>query len=109
MPAPIAAELDYMLTARRGHQGNAAFLRDLAGGRFEVANLEPADYATIHALNERYSDLGASLADLSIVVVAARYRTTRLLTFDGHFRALQPLLGKTYTILPDDEPTERRR
>ena len=105
LPAPVAAELDYMLTARRGPQGNAALLRDLAAGRFEVANLELADYATINWLNERYYALGAGLTDLSLVVVAARYRTTRLLTFDQrHFRALRPLQGGAFVLVPFDEP-----
>lgn len=108
MPAPVAAELDYMLTARRGIHGNAAFLRDLAEGRFEVANLEPSDYATIHWLNQRYYDLGAGLTDLSVVAVAARYRTTRILTFDQrHFRTLTPLQGSTFVLVPYDEAPGR--
>jgi hypothetical protein len=37
------------------------------------------------------------------VVLAARFGTTRILTFDErHFRALIPLQGRHFTILPAD-------
>jgi predicted nucleic acid-binding protein len=43
------------------------------------------------------------LADLSIVVLAHRFRTTRIATFDErHFRALRPLDGGSFTLLPAD-------
>jgi hypothetical protein len=36
-------------------------------------------------------------------MLAARHRTTRLLTFDErHFRAVKPLYGKAFTLLPAD-------
>ena len=100
-----AAEIDYFLQRRGGPGGNRTFLRDLAAGRYEVARFDPPDLATIQALNERYRDLNVGLADLSIVVLAARYRTTRILTFDArHFRFLRPIQGGSFTLLPFDEP-----
>ncbi len=105
MPAPIATEVDYLFQARGGLPGNRTFIRDLAAGRFLLPCLEPSDYITIAALNEQYRDLNVGLADLSIVIMAARFRTTRILTFDQrHFRVLRPLLGGTFTLLPFDEP-----
>ena len=54
-------------------------------------------------MERRYDDLDAGLADLSAIVVAERYGTRRLLTFDeGHFRALRPLRGGHFTLLPAD-------
>ena len=45
------------------------------------------------------------LADASLVILAARYRTTLLLTPDErHFRAIKPLHADAVTILPADEP-----
>ena len=42
-------------------------------------------------------------ADLSIAVVAAKVDTRRLLTFDEcHFRAVTPLQGGAFTLLPAD-------
>ena len=109
LPPPVAAELDYMVAARAGAIGSSQYLRDLAAGRFELPCLEPPDYRTISALSERYRELEPGLADLSIVVMAARYRTTRILTFDSHFRVLRPLQGGTFTLLPDDEPPPNPR
>ena len=78
MPQPVAAELDYMLSSRGGPGANRQLLRDLAAGRFNVACLHEADFATIVALSERYRDLNVGLTDLSVVVLAARFRTTRV-------------------------------
>lgn len=58
-----------------------------------------------HALevDRRYSGLDLGLADASLVVLAERYRTRRLLTFDErHFRAVAPLQGGSFTLLPTD-------
>lgn len=106
MVSPLTvAEADYLMQRRAGPGGNTAFIADLAAGRFEVASLSVQDFAIMHELNIRYRALHAGLADLSIVVLAARYNTTRILTFDQrHFRAIRPLQGGTFTLLPFDEP-----
>lgn len=101
----MAAEIDYFLARRAGLGGNRTFRRDLAAARYEVPCLEPADYLTAITLNDRYADLNVGLTDLSIVILAARYRTNRILTFDQrHFRLMRPLQGGTFTLLPFDEP-----
>jgi predicted nucleic acid-binding protein len=98
-----AAEVDYFLQRKLGPQGNYQFIEDLAAGRFEVPVLDPSDFATIATLNRQYRDLSPGLAGLSLVVLAARYRTTRLLTFDQrHFRLIRPLQGGAFTLLPFD-------
>lgn len=103
IPAPTTAEIDYMLGQRFGAQARRAFLVDLAGGRFSVGNLERGDYATIVGLDTRYADLGLGLADCALVTLAARHRTTRILSFDErHFRAVAPLHGEAFTLLPAD-------
>ena len=57
------------------------------------------------ALNDQYRDLNVGLVDLSIIIIAARFRTTRILTFDQrHFRAMRPPQGGAFTLLPYDEP-----
>lgn len=103
IPAPTTAEIDYLLGQRFGHVARRAFLRDLAAGRFVVACLEREDYATVIDLEERYADLQLGLADCALVTLADRYRTTRILSFDErHFRAVAPLTGDAFTILPAD-------
>jgi predicted nucleic acid-binding protein len=103
LPAPISAEVDYLVRKRVGRHAQRLFLEDLADGRFVVASLEAADYATITELDRTYDDLDAGLADLSIVVLARRFGTRRIVTFDErHFRALRPLDGGGFTLLPAD-------
>lgn len=103
VPAPVTAEVDYLLGERVGRQSRIAFLQDLASGRLLVADLASDDHAQIVNLEARYADLDAGLADLSIVVVAAKLGSTTLLTFDErHFRAIKPLRGDSFTLLPAD-------
>jgi predicted nucleic acid-binding protein len=103
IPAPTTAEIDYLLGQRFGHAARRAFLRDLAAGRFVVAGLDREDYATIVGLEARYADLQLGLADCALVVLADRYRTQRILSFDErHFRAVTSLRGEAFTVLPAD-------
>jgi hypothetical protein len=45
----------------------------------------------------------AFLADCAAVVLARRFRTRRLLTFDDrHFRTVGPLQGGSFELLPAD-------
>ena len=103
IPAPVTAEVDYLLGRRLGRSARLSFLDDLASGRFTVAGLDEEDHQTVLELERRYDDLDAGLADLSTVVVAHRYKTRRVVTFDSrHFRALRPLSGGRFTLLPGD-------
>jgi uncharacterized protein len=103
LPAPVAAEVDYLLGIRFGEAARRAFLSDLAAQRYDVACLEADDYRAVSELDIRYSDLGLSLADCSIMVLAERYETRRLLSFDKrHFRAVAPLQGGSFELLPAD-------
>ncbi len=103
VPAPVTAEVDYLLGERFGQPARQAFLGDLVAGRFTVDALERDEYETALDLDVRYADLGLGLADCSVIILAARYRTTRILSFDHrHFRAVTPLQGGAFTILPAD-------
>jgi uncharacterized protein len=103
IPAPVTAEVDYLLGQRVGRGPRRNFIADLAAGRFTVAGLEREDYATIGELNARYADLELGLADCALVVIADRYKTNRILSFDErHFRAVTPIQGGAFTILPSD-------
>ena len=104
IPAPITTAAEYLIGRRAGGRARLGFLDDLAAGRFEVDCLSVADYAQIATLERQYADLGLGLADLAIVVIAARRRCSRLFTFDERrFRAVRPLYGDAFTLLPADE------
>lgn len=103
VPAPVTAEVDYLLGQRVGRAPRRAFIADLAAGRFTVACLEREDYVTVGEVEARYADLELGLADCATVVLASRYDTTQIVTFDErHFRAVTPLRGGAFTILPAD-------
>lgn len=103
LPAPVSAEVDYLVRERLGRAAGRALLTDLAGGKFRVECLHPHEYTFALQYDERYADLGVGLADLSVVVLAYRFRTRRILTFDErHFRALRPLDGESFVLLPRD-------
>jgi len=103
VPAPVTAEVDYLLGERFGVRARHAFLADLAAGRYSVESLASADYAEVLGLEARYADKALGLADCSVVVLARRLRTRRLLTFDErHFRAIAPLQSGAFELLPAD-------
>jgi uncharacterized protein len=104
LPAFVAAEVDYLVGRRTGRSARRAFLLDLANRRFRVECLLPMEYEMILQLDQQYADLDVGLADLSVFVLARRFGTRRILTFDErHFRTLRPLDGGAFTILPADE------
>jgi predicted nucleic acid-binding protein len=103
IPAPTTAEIDYLLGRRFGSPARRAFLADLAAGRFTVAGLERGEYLSVLDLEARYGELDLGLADCALIVLAARYRTTRILSFDErHLRAVTPLHGDAFILLPAD-------
>jgi len=105
LPAPVSAEVDYLVRRIAGVPAARGFLDDLAAGRFQVACLEPAEYELAQKYDAQYADLQVGLADLSVVVLAHRFRTRRILSFDQrHFRTLRPLDGGSFLLLPYDEP-----
>jgi uncharacterized protein len=103
----VLAELDYLVVTRAGVVAELTVLRDVAVGVYRLAGFSSRDVAEAAAVAERYADLKLGLADASVAVLAARFGTTRVLTFDQrHFRAMTPLQGGSFTLLPadDDQP-----
>ena len=99
----VLAELDYLLATRISVGASLELLRDVTDGAYELAGFTAADVGEAARLVERYEDLGIGLADASIVVLAARYDTDRVLTLDErHFRALRTRSGAPFTLLPAD-------
>lgn len=103
VPAPVSAEVEYLIRRRGTSAAARAFLRDVASGRFRVEGLTADEHGTVARLDEQYADLDLGLADLSVVILAHRFRTRRLLTFDERdFRAVTPLSGGSFMLLPRD-------
>ena len=76
-------------------------MAELAGGAWELPAFEAADLAAARELIERYADQSIGLADASIVILAARYRTKTIVTLDRrHFDIVRPFGGGRFTVLP---------
>lgn len=98
------AEADYLILDRLGLDVELDFLTDLMEGTFSVECLSHSDLTDARDLVQKYRDLRIGLADASLVVLAARHRTRRLLTFDHRaFRTVAPLQGGEFVVLPADD------
>lgn len=101
----VLAEADYLILDRLGVAVELAFIDDLVEGTFVVECLTREELASARALVAKYAELRLGLADASLVVLAKRYATTRILTFDERaFRTVTPLQGGTFMLLPADRP-----
>lgn len=99
----VLAELDYLVATRAGLEAELDLLDDVVRGAYWLAPFTADDVADARRVVERYRDLRIGLADASIVVLAARLGTNRVLTLDErHFRALLTPDGEPFVILPAD-------
>ena len=97
------AEADCLMLTRLRLDVEFAFLQDLAAGTFLAECLSREELGLALEVARRYRDLKLGVADAALVVLARRYRTRRLLTFDERtFRAVTPLQGGSFTLLPMD-------
>ena len=98
----VLAELDYLLATRVSETARMSLLGEIARGAYELQPFSGADVRSAAAVIKRHADLAISLADASIVVLAARHKTQDVLTLDErHFRVLSAN-RKPLRLLPAD-------
>jgi len=99
----VLAELDYLLNRWSSPDDALALMREVERRTYKLAEFDANDVGRAAGVVESYRDLGIGLADASIVVLAARLEAKRILTLDErHFRALRPLDGGHFVLLPAD-------
>jgi uncharacterized protein len=97
----VVAELDYLVASRVGVDAELAMLDELAGGAYELGQLDAEDLARVSGVIARYRDQSIGVADASIVVLADRHRIREILTLDRrHFGVLRPLSGGRFKLIP---------
>lgn len=97
----VVAALDDLVATRIGVEAELAVLAELAGGAWELASFGAEDLAAARSVIERYADQAIGVADVSIVVLAARYGTHTVATLDRrHFEVLRALDGGRFTVVP---------
>ena len=100
----VLAELDYLVKTRLGIAQELRTVEEMASGAYDIATFDSDDVRAAAAVITQYYDLGIGLADASLVVLAGRYGTDRILTLDErHFRVLQSPRGKPFTLVPADD------
>ena len=98
----VLAELDYLLATRVGSAARTALLAEVECGAYLLERFAASDVREARAVIERHADLGISLADASVVVLAGRHGVRDILTLDErHFRVLMTE-GKPFRVLPAD-------
>jgi uncharacterized protein len=97
----VVAELDYLLATRRGVNAQLAALRELTGGAWTLPCCDDNEVRRAGDVVERYRDQNIGIADASMVILAGRFKTDRILTLDHrHFRVLRTVTGKSFALVP---------
>jgi uncharacterized protein len=97
----VIAELDHLVATRFGVRAETAVLAEIASGNFDLPIITAADLIVCRRLIEQYVDLAPGLTDTSLVVLADRYATRRILTLDRpHFTTMRALDGRPFDLLP---------
>ena len=97
----VVAELDYLLATRLGIDDEMTVLEELAGGAYELAQIDAEDVSEAARMIRRYRDQDIGIADASLAVLARRYGTRTILTLDRrHFGVIRPLDGGVFKLIP---------
>ena len=101
VPAPVLVEVDYWVHERLGAGAFVALLADIESGAYRIADLEPADYARVRELCDRYADADIGFVDAAVFAVVERLGEPKLATLDRrHFALLRPRHRELIDLLP---------
>lgn len=98
----VLAEMDHMAGRILGANAQRAWRADVAAGVYRVEWWDTAAVDSI-AVADRYADLAVGITDGSLVALADRMGVVEIATLDQrHFRAMAPLSGESFILLPMD-------
>jgi len=103
VPDLVIAEVHYLVSRMVGRAAEELFLADLLSGALDREPLTHVDLSRAAELVTTYADHDIGVVDASIVALAERLDTDRVLTLDlRHFRTFR-LRGRTpFVVLPAD-------
>lgn len=101
LPAPVIAEVGYLLGREASADVESSFLRSLADRSFKPVELTSADYARMADLVDQYADFPLGTTDAAVVALAERLDVDEIATIDHrHFTVVRPRHVKAFTLLP---------
>jgi len=101
LPQTVLAEVAYLVGRDAGIQTVVAFLRGLSASRFRLIALTEIDVDCVAEILQAYSDSRIDFVDASVMAVAERYGSTKILTLDQRdFRLFKPRHCDGFEILP---------
>jgi predicted nucleic acid-binding protein len=102
IPAPVLAEVDYLVHSRLHAGIFVALLDDILAGAYVVEDVQPEDYQRIRELCDRYADADIGFVDAAVLAVVERLNEPKLATLDRrHFAALRPRHVEALLLLPE--------
>jgi predicted nucleic acid-binding protein len=99
----VLAETDYLVSKRLGRRAERAFLADVTDKVYRLVSFDDEDMESAAELVNTYADMNIGITDASVAVIAGRYHSVDLLSIDEHFRAIRPLWGQAFRLLPVDQ------
>ncbi|OKH36552.1 twitching motility protein PilT [[Phormidium ambiguum] IAM M-71] len=101
LPQTVLTEVAYLVGREAGVATVVAFLRGLSASRFHLVALTDADLLRTAEILDEYSDSRVDFVDATVMSVAERFGSTKILTLDQRdFRLFRPRHCKSFEILP---------
>ena len=98
----VVAEFDYMISKANSSEFSLRALNNLLIAPFELVQLTTEDFIKATEVMAKYHDLSIGITDASLIALAARFETSKIMTLDcRHFSAMKLLSGKPVQIVPN--------
>jgi len=98
----VVAESDYMISKANSSEFSLRALNNLLIAPFELVQLTTVDFITATEVMAKYQDLNIGITDASLIALAARFETSKIMTLDRrHFSAMKLLSGKPVQMIPN--------
>lgn len=101
LPQTVLTEVAYLVGREAGVATVVAFLRGLSASKFDLVALTEQDLLRTAEILDEYKDSRVDFVDGTVMAVAERYGSKKILTLDQRdFRLFRPRHCDSFEILP---------